>query len=125
MILIATLAAFWIIWGFGYQTIWARLMTEIDGTVTVRQEVTTSGRRGTIYTVRGAHGADREYVAGATDASLSREMPVGTVVVKRKWHLSYLRDDAPVNDFPTYAYSGTLGLAAACLLWALLEMLRR
>jgi hypothetical protein len=122
LILIATLVAVWILWGFGYETVWARLTIEIDGTIAARHEVHASGRRGTAYVVRTSDGGEREYVAGATDASLSRDMPIGTAIVKRKWHLSYLRDGIPIDDFPIYAYSGTFGLALVCLLWAGLQL---
>jgi hypothetical protein len=121
---ILIIAAIWIYWGFGYETVWQRLTVQLDGVVVARQEVSTSSRRGTIYVLRGPDGSDQEYVAGATDASLSRDMPIGTIIKKRKWELSYEKNGVLV-DFPTYAYSAIFGIAFACLFWAGLQLLRR
>jgi hypothetical protein len=125
IILISILAALWIFWGFGYETVWARLTTEVNGVIAAKQEVSTSGRRGAVYILRGSNGDNHQYVAGATDASLSRDMPVGTTIEKRKWEFSYLRNGVRVNDFPIYAYSAMFGIAFVCLLWAGLQLLRR
>lgn len=122
---ILIITAIWIFWGFGYETVWQRLTIKLDGVVVARQAVSTAGRRGTIYVLRSPEGIDQEYIAGATDASLSRDIPVGTTIKKREWELSYEKNGVRITDFPTYAYSAMLGVAFACLFWAGLQLLRR
>ena len=64
------ISALWISWSFGYRMVWHRFSTEVDGVVTSSQDVPSKGV--TEYVVRDASGADRRYLAGATDASLER-----------------------------------------------------
>jgi hypothetical protein len=122
--LIAMLVGFWFIWSFGYNTFWARLNTEIEGTITAKHAVSTSGRSGTIYIVRDSYGTNREYVAGATDASLSRDLTVGTVIAKRRWQITSLKDGVTVYDFPTVFYVAIIGAAFACLIWGGFQLLK-
>jgi hypothetical protein len=35
--------AFWIMWGFGYETVWARFSTEVDGTIISSRDVPSTG----------------------------------------------------------------------------------
>jgi hypothetical protein len=42
-----------------------------------------------LYTIRRADGSAVSYVAGPTMASLPRSMPVGTVILKKKWETGY------------------------------------
>jgi hypothetical protein len=122
-----TLVAIFIIRGFGYETVGSRLTTVLDGVVIARQEIPrTPYAHGTgmIYTVRSADGVDHSYVAGATDGSLPRDIPVGAQITKRKWELSYLSDGRRVDDFPRTFYGIILGVACGCLLWGGLQWWR-
>ena len=119
--------AIFIFWGFGYETVGQRLALELDGTVIARQEIPQtwySHGTGMTYVVRSVDGVDHRYVAGATDASLPRDIPVGTRLIKHKWELSYYRNGAHVDDFPRIFYGATLGIACGCLLWAGLQWRR-
>lgn len=98
------LAAFalWILWGFGYETLFTRLMTDVEGTVTSAQDIPyplAPARYGTEYVFKNAEGRTISYIAGATDASLARSMPVGTHIKKRRWYFSYQRDGKQVDEF--------------------------
>ena len=77
-------------------------------------------RYATDYIVRGLDGRDYTYVAGCTDASLQRSMPVGTHIRKERWRLGYEQDGNWVN-FPMVFYSVVLGIALACMFWGILE----
>src|SRR3954462_14918439 len=83
--------ASFIIWGFGYQTVWQRLTIEIEGTIVSSRDVPATGasRYATYYVVRNIAGQEQEYVAGATDASLKRSLPVGTHIHKEWGQLGY------------------------------------
>ena len=120
--------AIWIVCGFGYETVWQRLALELDGTVIVRREIPPSWAShgtGTAYVVRGADGGNHDYVTGATDASLPGNIPIGTGIEKHKWALSYSLNGVRIDDFPTYFYSAWCGVALACVLWAVLQVVRR
>jgi hypothetical protein len=100
-----------------------RLWIAVDGTV-VSAETTTSNRTVTRYVLRTRDGQQMEYVAGPTDYSLPRRLPVGTVLHKERWRLSFVRDGREVNTFPILFYVvlvlGGLGLEVfAYRLWKL------
>jgi len=80
--LIPILVAIYIAWGFGYETVVARLRIEADGVVVSSRDSPSVGapRYATYYVLRGPDGQDHSYVAGATDADLPRNMPVGTKI---------------------------------------------
>lgn len=119
--------AVWILWVFGFQTVGARLTTELDGLVVLSQDIPPGRgpRYATEYTLRGPDGVQRVYVAGATDASLPRSLPVGTYLCKKKWSLNYTKNGNAVNDFPIFFYVLTLGTAIGCLGWSLPALLGR
>lgn len=120
--------AIMIFWSFGVESVGRRLVIELDGVVIARQQIPrTWSKHGTgmTYVVRGADGVDRPYVAGGTDASLPRDIPIGTYLQKRKWELSYFRNGSRIDDFPRLFYSGLGGIALACLLGATLQLVRR
>jgi hypothetical protein len=116
-----SLFSVWILWGFGVQTVYARLKLELDGVVISARDVPSRGapRYASEYTLRGAGGGEVHYVAGPTDASLPRSMPVGTHLRKARWHFSYERNGKEVNDFPLFFYLAFLGIAVACMGWGL------
>jgi hypothetical protein len=117
------LSGLWVLWAFGWQTVFSRLWLELDGTVVASVDVPAKGapRYGTYYTVRSADGHDTQYVAGATDASLDRSLPVGTKLRKRRWELGYSIDGRWAS-FPTYFYlpllcAAVVALTAGILKW--------
>ena len=111
-----------ILWGFGVDTVGRRLNIELEGVVTSSRDIpiTRGPRYATEYTLRGTDGLDHVYVAGPTDASLPRSMPVGTYLRKVRWHLYYERNGQRVDDFPLFFYEATLTIAFCCLVWSFL-----
>jgi hypothetical protein len=110
----------WILWGFGFETVGTRLMTNIEGTIISSQDVPyplAPARHRTKYTFRTPDGGSVLYIAGATGASLPRNMPVGTYIKKQRWRLSYERDGQKIDDFGIPFYAGFLSVAVACLIW--------
>jgi hypothetical protein len=84
------LIALWILWGFGYQTLFTRLMTDVEGTVISTQDIPyplAPARHGTEYVFKNPEGRTLNYIAGPTDASLPRSMPVGHLHQKTAWAL--------------------------------------
>ena len=118
-VVIPLIAAIWILWGFGYQTLWQRLTIQLDGVIVSSRDVPAKGapRYATEYVVRDANGQEHRYIAGATDASLERSMPAGTRIRKGWGRLGYEADGRWI-EFPVAAYSAMLGIAFACLFWA-------
>jgi hypothetical protein len=110
---ILMLGAGWIVWGFGYQTVWHRFNIQLEGTVTSSQDVPATGapRYATYYVIHGSDGQDRTYVAGPTDGSLGRSIPVGARIRKEWGQLGYEVNGRWIA-FPVAFYSATLGLAA-------------
>jgi hypothetical protein len=80
-----------ILYGFGYQTVWQRLTLDVQGTVISSYSFPSLGaqRYATSYKIESADGSNFSYIAGATDASLARGLPVGTEIQKRRWYLGY------------------------------------
>jgi hypothetical protein len=96
-------------------TLFGRLATEVDRTIISRQ-IISEPRRGAIYSLRDSKGNLETYVAGATDASLSRDIPIGTHVAKERRHLGYNLNGSYINDFPIVFYS-TVASIGVCFLW--------
>jgi hypothetical protein len=109
-------AAIWILWAFGYETVWARFTTQVRGVIVGGRDVPYKGapRYGTEYVVRDVNGHESFYVAGATDASLQRSMPVGVNIDKEWGRLDYDVNGKLVG-FLIYFYSAILGIAVLCL----------
>ena len=119
---ILLLAACWIVWAFGIQTVGLRLQTEVSGQIVDRRFIPSIGapRYSTEYTVRSANGSSSIYIAGPTDGYLPRNIPVGVEIRKQRWHLSYEMDGQLIDDFPMYFYAGILSVAVALLCWSFL-----
>jgi hypothetical protein len=109
------------VWAFGYQTVWRRLDTKIEGTIVTSRDIPPSRgpRYATDYMVRGSDGETREYVAGPTDGSLPRNMPAGTYINKERWRLSFERNGQRVDDFSIDFYLIILVGSIGCLCWGL------
>src|SRR5258706_3593359 len=107
-----------IIWGFGYETVWQRLVTEVDGVVVATRDSPSPGapRYATHYVIRASNGKAHAYTAGATDADLERSLPVGTRISKRRWELGYTQDGRWIR-FPIAFYVIILVGAACMLAW--------
>jgi hypothetical protein len=118
-LVILIIAALWIFWGFGYDVVWKRFTTQADGVVISSRDVPSKAapRYATEYVIRGPMGQEQRYVAGATDGSLERSIPVGARIHKEWGELGYEVNGKRVG-FPVYAYSALFGLAFGCLLWA-------
>ena len=104
-----------ILWGFGWNTVGRRLLTAIDGIIVARRAVSSA----TEYTVRGDDGSEQVFLAGATDASLPGNMPVGTRIRKKLWHLDY-EQDGRREIFPWIFYSSVVGIAVSLVVWGIL-----
>jgi len=102
---------------FGANEIGQRMLIEIDGTI-VSSQTTPGPRRVTTYVLRSADGQRREYVAGATDRSLPRDLPVGTHVSKHRYELSWRLNERKVDDFPVWFYLGACLVGAALAYFA-------
>jgi hypothetical protein len=112
------IAAVWIFWAFGYATVWTRFTTEVNGVVISSRDIPSTGapRYITEYIIRDPNGYNHKYVAGPTDASLKRSLPVGTRIRKTWGELDYDLNGRRIG-FSTYVYSAIFGLALFCLLW--------
>lgn len=106
---------------FGGSEIYRRAAIALDGalvssTTTCAQPA--NNRCASQYVVLSSDGNRTSYVAGPTDASLRRGLPVGTAIAKKKWSLDYLLDGRRVDDFPLTFYAGVIAFGVACLgLW--------
>lgn len=92
-----------------------RLLLDVNGTITAR-EVTTGYRPAAIYTVSTSNGGKSTFISGPTDASLPRDLKIGSNLEKRKWELGYSINGNYVLDFPIGFYIGVLVLGI-CLLF--------
>ncbi len=118
--MVLALWALWIIGAFGFYTLGARLWTQIDGVVISTRDIPAvrGPRYATEYKLRDSDGHMTVYVAGPTDSSLPRSMPVGTSLRKRRWHLSYERDGRQVDDFGLPFYLAILTVGFGVLMWS-------
>ena len=92
-----------------------RLLLDVNGTITAR-EVTTGYRPAAVYTVSTPNGGNSTFISGPTDASLPRDLKIGSNLEKRKWELGYSINGNYVLDFPIGFYIGVLVLGI-CLLF--------
>lgn len=115
--------AIWIFWSFGFQTVGERLWTEINGTIIESHDLPNTNVKGyvTQYIIREEDGQKKTYTTGPNDASLPKGFPLGTKIIKLRWHLSYEKNGHTVADFPIGFYSGMFGIAAGFVLWSFLQ----
>ena len=109
-------AGLFILWGFGVHTVWARLTIDVHGVVTSSIDDPSRGapRYATIYTILSDDGRTTQYVAGPTDASLARSLPVNSRVDKDRWHLDYSVNGRRVS-FPIGFYAPIIALGLGAL----------
>ena len=105
-----------------------RLVISVDGRVSSAAAKCIEpqhSRCATEYVVEADSGVKQTYIAGPTDQSLKRYLPVGTTLQKRKWELAYRIDGKEVKDFPIGFYCGCLVMSIGCLTWWLYLMSRK
>jgi hypothetical protein len=98
----AFLGTILVLWVFGLTTLqWLRI--SVDGTVIASRDDPATGapRYVTEYVLRGNDGSQFSYVAGPTDGSLPRSMPIGTKVKKIAWHVNYERNGQIILESST------------------------
>ncbi len=119
------LYSIFILYGFGLGTLGTRLYTQINGTiVAVRDDPFTGAPRyASIYTLREDNGFEFNYVAGCTDASLPRSLPVGTVVKKERWSWSPEINGSWEFDPAYILFLLMVGSAAIALAWSAFKLL--
>jgi hypothetical protein len=102
--------------------VWKFCTTEIDGVITASRDYPSKGapRYSTEYTVRSADGKEQRYVAGATDASLARSLPIGTHIHKAWGQFGYEINSRWIS-FPLAFYSAMMGVALFCIAWAVVR----
>jgi hypothetical protein len=124
---IPLLVGLFLLWGFGYETLWTRLITQLEGVVIFSRDIpsTSAPRHATEYLVRGPDGVETPYIAGPTDAYLPQGMPVGTSVKKLRWRTDYERNGQRVDNFNALLYMLFVGIGAACLVWSSFLWARR
>ena len=103
---IFSLLSIWMLFAFGYMTLWKFLNIDVEGVVISSKDSPSTGapRYGTEYVIRDPDGQNRIYLAGPTDASLPRSMLVGTRISKKRWSVYYERDGRWCS-FPFVFYS--------------------
>jgi hypothetical protein len=116
----------WMIGAFGFYTLGTRLWSQLDGIVVASRDIppTRGPRYATEYTLRGPDGQESQYVAGPSDATLARSMPVGTYLRKKRWHVDYERNGQEVDDFSLPFYLVVLATGFGCLSWSFLQWRR-
>jgi hypothetical protein len=101
--------------------IYSRASIELIGTiVSSRTDCVQpyNNRCSSVYLVENSRGTRTEYIAGPTDHSLKRSLPVGTSIDKQRWSLSYVVDGQRIDNFPRYFYFGIGFLSLCFLYWA-------
>ena len=115
--LIQFLFSLWILY-VGLGDLVQRYFLEVEGVV-VESSTASNPRRATYYQVVGSDKIVRQYIAGPTDMSLSRDMPVGTRIKKIRHHLSWEKDGMRVNDFPLYGPLGMTTFGLILMYWSI------
>jgi hypothetical protein len=118
---VSIVSGLFILWGFGWETVGHRLKTDVDGIIAASRDIPSTGapRYATEYTVRGADCNAQVFMAGPTDGSLPRSMPVGTHIRKKRWHLDYERDGRR-EGFPYIFYGVVLAIALGLVIRGIL-----
>ena len=85
---------------FSFSTMWDRLSIDVEGVVISRQV----GHFDTIYqiyvdyTIQQDDGAIVRYRAKSNDPSLSRDIPIGSQLIKKKWDFNYFINGSEIKD---------------------------
>ena len=109
-----------LIWLFAGHEIYQRAAISLRGTV-VSSETSCvqpySNRCDTVYVIEELDRTQSTYVAGPTDESLERLLPVGTLIRKDKWSLTYSVNNRKISDFPIKSYGGLIFFGVLCALF--------
>jgi hypothetical protein len=109
-----------LIWLFAGHEIYQRAAISLHGTVVSSETGCVqpyNNRCDTTYVVEGQDQTRSTYVAGPTDESLERRLPVGTSIRKDKWALTYSVNDRKISDFPIGFYGGLMAFGLLCTLF--------
>jgi hypothetical protein len=85
-------------------TVFGRLLIQADGVI-VSRVMSAGDRQAAIYVLQDSIGR-HSFTAGATDASLSRSLPIGSHIAQKRWQIRYTIDGRLINDFPIFCYGG-------------------
>jgi len=109
-----------LIWLFAGHEIYQRAAISLQGTV-VSSETSCvqpyNNRCDTRYVVEAQDQTHSTYIAGPTDESLERRLPVGTFIRKDKWALTYSVNNQKVSDFPVVFYGGLMAFGVLVALF--------
>jgi hypothetical protein len=117
----------WMLWGFGLQTLYGRLMIDVHGTIVnvVNAPKVGESRYISTYTIRSEDGRDTVYVAGPTDRDLPRNMPVGTKIKKNKWHLDFEKNGVTDTSFSKTFYFLFLIASVGMVVWCGFKIVKK
>ncbi len=107
---------------FSIGTISARLHIEIEGEIIDRQigKYKSGPHRWYVdYKILSGTGQIIEYRANGNDQSLSRNMPLGAILVKKRSKLTYALGDQNINDFPIIFYGIVGGIGMIILIFGM------
>ena len=94
--------------------IYGRASVEVNGKIVNKEVVCqqpNNNRCVANYLISSDLGKNQSiYSAGPTDQSLLRDLPVGTVLKKKKWELVYEVDGKTIDDFPITFYVGLIAI---------------
>jgi len=106
-----------LIWLFAGHEIYQRAAISLRGTI-VSSETSCvqpyNNRCDTRYVVEAQDRTRATYIAGPTDESLERRLPVGTLIRKDKWALTYSVNNQKVSDFPVVFYGVGMAFGVLC-----------
>jgi hypothetical protein len=109
-----------LVWFFAGHEIYQRAAISLQGTV-VSSETSCvrpyNNRCDTTYVVEAQDQTRSTYVAGPTDEFLGRRLPVGTLIRKDKWALTYSVNNRQISDFPIVFYGGLMAFGVLCALF--------
>jgi len=114
-------------WLFAGSETYQRADLELNGTIVSANTTCMqpwNNRCATAYIFKARDGSRQRYVAGPTDQALPRRLPVGTVLVKDRWTLSYSLNGRKIDDFPILFYCGVLVLGLGGFAWWVLLRMR-
>ena len=99
--------------GFSSYCFYYRASIDLQGVVISRQagHYDTVYRVYTEYTIQETNGNIVKYRANSNDLELSRDIPIGSDIIKKRWSFAYTIDGREINDFrlKDYVAIGIIG----------------
>jgi hypothetical protein len=108
---------------FAVREVYNRVSIDVHGKVIVSDTTCvqpSNNRCSTRYVIESATHDRSEYVAGPTESSLRRWLPVGTSLEKTKWELGYSIDSQRISDFSMTFYEIVGFVGVGFCWWAVL-----